>query len=114
MRLQESAHRVDRLLEQSFGSRQANTVDCAFGASPALSMRRRVVRHDEERVWPDRTNSRDTLYPKSGRCAIQVVQIGLDTLRTDLGPPGSQLGAPDIAPGVVHDIGILRPMPDRL
>src|SRR2546428_12104993 len=45
---------------------------------------------------------------------MQVVQIGRDALHSDLGPPGSQLGAPDIAPGVVHDVGILRPMPDRL
>jgi len=42
------------------------------------------------------------------------VQIRADLRHVELGPVGEQRGSPDILAGFVHDIRVLRPVPDRL
>src|SRR2546426_4347481 len=120
VRPQEGAHLVDRLLEQvlrlSPGKYRRLGLRRERGNvhGRLIGVRRRVVRHHEEwRLAGSDELPRHAVHEVRAY-AIEVVQIGFDALRGDLRPSGPQLGAPDIAPRVVHDVGILRPMPDRL
>jgi cold shock CspA family protein len=58
-----------------------------------------VARHAVHEVGPD---------------AVEVVQVFVDHGHIQVGPPGQQLGGPNILAGFVHDVRILRPVPDRL
>src|SRR5439155_5052630 len=120
VRPQKRAHLVDRLLEQvlrlSPGKYRRLGLRRERGNvhGRLIGVRRRVVRHHEEwRLAGSDELPRHAVHEVRAY-AIEAVQIGFDALRGDLRPSGPQLGAPDIAPGVVHDVGILRPMPDRL
>jgi hypothetical protein len=102
------------------GSFQGNTVISAFGQSRSYvdgcleRVRRDVVRQDKHRpLARARKIARHALH-EVGPQAVEVVQVFLDGLHRHVGAPLAKLLGPDILAGVVHIVGALRPMPDRL
>src|SRR5215470_7641459 len=64
------------------------------------------------------TSGQCPLYPESGHGsrphAVEAVQIRLNSGHRHIGLALAKLLGPDVLPGIVHVIRLLRPVPDRL
>src|SRR3984885_270018 len=79
-----------------------------------VRMRRAIVRQNQHRRQARaREVTRNAVY-EVGVAPIQTMQVSLNRRHGQVGPLGKQFRSPDIPAGVVHDIRVLWPVPDRL